>query len=72
MDLFLNTDQDPFVMMAWHCKKLQEIVIHGYVLDPHNLIGISRLRGRGLKKLEVSIYDLAHSLIVLESFMEVC
>lgn len=49
--------QDPFVMMAWRCKNLEEIVVHGYMMDPHNLVGIARLRGRQLKRLEVSLID---------------
>jgi len=49
--------QDPFVMMAWRCKQLEEIVVHGYLMDPHNLVGIARLRGRQLKRLEVSMID---------------
>ncbi|KAH8234667.1 hypothetical protein KR032_001533 [Drosophila birchii] len=49
--------QDPFVMMAWRCKRLEEIVVHGYMMDPHNLVGIARLRGRQLKRLEVSLIE---------------
>ncbi|XP_033158388.1 F-box only protein 33 [Drosophila mauritiana] len=49
--------QDPFVMMAWRCKRLEEIVVHGYLMDPHNLVGIARLLGRQLKRLEVSMID---------------
>ncbi|EDW37803.1 GL15079 [Drosophila persimilis] len=49
--------QDPFVMMAWRCMHLEEIVVHGYLMDPHNLVGIARLRGRKLKRLEVSMID---------------
>lgn len=71
MDLYLITEQDPLVMMAWRCEKLYEIIIHGYVLDPHNLVGISRLRGSNLKKLEVSILDLPLPSCMLPSFIEV-
>lgn len=89
MDLYLITEQDPLVMMAWRCEKLYEIIIHGkwiliksflcifkknvvgYVLDPHNLVGISRLRGSDLKKLEVSILDLPLPSCMLPSFIEV-
>ncbi|XP_053675918.1 F-box only protein 33 [Anopheles nili] len=54
MELVMHTDMDPLVMMAWRCKNLQEIIIHGYLLDPINLVGVSRLRGRELQLLEVS------------------
>ncbi|XP_017071868.1 F-box only protein 33 [Drosophila eugracilis] len=49
--------QDPFIMMAWRCKQLEEIVVHGYSMEPHNIVGIARLRGRQLKRLEVSMID---------------
>lgn len=42
----------------------------GYVLDPHNLVGISRLRGRNLKRLEVSMLDPPASNM-MDSFIEV-
>ncbi|XP_068148367.1 F-box only protein 33 [Drosophila tropicalis] len=61
--------QDPFVMMAWRCKQLEEIVVHGYVMDPHNLLGIARLRGRQLKRLEVSMIDWS-SATALNAFNE--
>ncbi|XP_037905214.1 F-box only protein 33 isoform X1 [Hermetia illucens] len=69
MDLYLRSGQDPFVMMSWRCKLLEEIVIHGYVLDPHNLVGVSRLRGRSLKRLEVSMLDPPVSEM-MNSFIE--
>lgn len=72
MDLFLRSGQDPFVMMSWRCKNLEEIVIHGYVLDPHNIVGISRLRGHNLKRLEVSMIDNIPTEPNMESFIEVC
>ncbi|XP_017844509.2 LOW QUALITY PROTEIN: F-box only protein 33 [Drosophila busckii] len=53
-DLRFIQHEDPLVMLAWCCKKLEEIVVHGYAMDPHNLVGIARLRGRHLKRLEVS------------------
>lgn len=71
MELLFRTEQDPLVMMAWVCKKLEEIVLHGYILDPHNLVGISRLRGRELKKLEVSRVDLSISSVMIAPFIEV-
>uniref|UniRef100_A0A1A9W7L6 F-box domain-containing protein n=1 Tax=Glossina brevipalpis TaxID=37001 RepID=A0A1A9W7L6_9MUSC len=70
MDLFLRSGQDPFVMMSWRCKNLEEIVIHGYVLDPHNIVGISRLRGRTLKRLEVSMVDSTPTEASMDSFVE--
>lgn len=70
MELVLRTEQDPLVMMAWRCKKLQEIIIHGYVLDPHNLVGVSRLRGRELKCLEVSRIDLSIPSVMMAPFIE--
>lgn len=69
MDLYMRSGQDPFVMMSWRCKNLEEIVIHGYVLDPHNLVGISRLCGNKLRKLEVSMLDSPNSNM-MESFIE--
>ncbi|KAH8302639.1 hypothetical protein KR044_009163 [Drosophila immigrans] len=46
--------QDAFVMLAWRCKQLEEIVVHGHPMDPHNLLGIARLRSRQLRRVEVS------------------
>jgi F-box protein 33 len=90
MELLFRTEQDPLVMAAWRCKKLEEIIMHGnwfffsnssfasnlrfflgYILDSHNLVGISRLRGHGLKKLEVSRVDLSISSTMLTPFIEV-
>lgn len=62
---------DPIVMMAWRCKFLEEIVIHGYVMDPYNLVGVSRLLGRNLKRLEVSMIDSVPISGIMESFIEV-
>lgn len=41
-------------MLAWQCKKLQELVLNGYAVDRMNVIGIARLRGTALKRFEVS------------------
>lgn len=74
MALYLRTAQDPLVMISWRCKKLVELVIYGYVIDAYNLVGISRLRGRGLKKLEVSMTDLsplAEDTSIFSSFIKV-
>lgn len=46
--------QDPLVMLAWRCKKLTTLVLNGIEIDAHNLIGIARLRGGDLQRLEVS------------------
>lgn len=47
-------EQDPLVMLAWRCKLFNELVLNGYGVDPNNLIGIVRLRGPELKRLEAS------------------
>ncbi|XP_065082101.1 F-box only protein 33 [Ochlerotatus camptorhynchus] len=70
MEMVVRTNQDPLVMMAWRCKKLEEIVIHGYVLDPHNLVGISRLRGKDLKVLEVSRLDISMPTVMAAPFIQ--
>lgn len=54
MVLSYYSGADPLIMLAWRCKHLEELVIHGYNLRPHNLVGIAKLRGRGLHTLEVS------------------
>ncbi|CAD7004450.1 unnamed protein product [Ceratitis capitata] len=48
---------DSLVMMAWRCKNFRGNRNTGYVLDPHNIGGISRLRGQTLKRLEISMID---------------
>ncbi|XP_014089409.1 F-box only protein 33 [Bactrocera oleae] len=70
MDLFIRSGQDPFVMMAWRCKNLEEIVIHGYVIDPHNIVGMSRLRGQSLKRLEISMIDETPTEASMDSFID--
>lgn len=67
---YLTTDQDPLVMMAWRCSKLEEIVLHGYLLDVHNLVGIARLRGENLKRFEVAKIDLLPNTLLV-SFLNV-
>ncbi|XP_032594351.1 uncharacterized protein LOC6557209 isoform X2 [Drosophila grimshawi] len=58
MDYMRHTRrQDPFVMLSWRCKQLEEFVVHGYNMDPHLLLGIARLRGRQLRRFEVSQID---------------
>uniref|UniRef100_A0A182VHL4 F-box domain-containing protein n=1 Tax=Anopheles merus TaxID=30066 RepID=A0A182VHL4_ANOME len=70
MELVMHTEQDPLVMMAWRCKKLQELIVHGYVLDPHNVVGVARLRGRELQVLEVSGIHLSIPSVMVSPFIE--
>lgn len=58
----LDLDPDPFVMMAWLCPKLEEIVLLGYKYMEEELVAIARLRGHTLKVL-----DVAHSDVQYES-----
>lgn len=71
MELVLRRGADPIVMMAWRCKFLEEIVIHGYVMDPYNLVGVSRLLGCNLKRLEVSMIDSEAISGIMDSFIDV-
>ncbi|KAK6624779.1 hypothetical protein RUM44_011639 [Polyplax serrata] len=50
----LLPEQNPLVMCAWTCHKLEELVIIGIKFDFEDLIGIARLRGSGMKRLEIS------------------
>ncbi|XP_030385297.1 F-box only protein 39 [Scaptodrosophila lebanonensis] len=58
-DMTRSIGRDPFVMMTWRCAQLREIVVHGYIMDPHNVVGMARLRGRQLERLEVSLVDMS-------------
>lgn len=49
---------DPFVLIAWLCKRLEEVVLYGYKYFDDNLIAISRLRSDTLKKLELVESDI--------------
>jgi len=49
----LTQTEDPFVMLAWKCCKLESLKILGYEFLDENLIAIARLRGSSLKHLEV-------------------
>lgn len=49
---------DPFVLIAWLCKHLEELVLYGYKYWDDNLIAISRLRSDTLQKLEVVESDI--------------
>ncbi|XP_014894278.1 F-box only protein 33 isoform X1 [Poecilia latipinna] len=53
-DLGVNCNEDPLVLLAWRCKKLAVLVVHGYIMWSHNLVAISRLRGSSLRVLNVS------------------
>ncbi|XP_036406389.1 F-box only protein 33-like [Megalops cyprinoides] len=67
-DLSENHNEDPLVLLAWRCKCLSLLVLHGYTVWAHNLIAISRLRGHRLSVLEVqeeSIHFDAYQGLVL-------
>ncbi|XP_059615566.1 F-box only protein 33 [Phlebotomus argentipes] len=70
-EFYFRTDQDPLVMMAWRCRKLEEIVVHGYLLDVHNLVGIARLRGKDLKRFEVAKFDLLPNPLLVSFLNEI-
>ncbi|NXI40640.1 FBX33 protein, partial [Galbula dea] len=53
-DLSDNRNEDPLVLLAWRCKRLSLLAVHGYTIWAHNLIAIARLRGSDLKVLEVT------------------
>lgn len=46
--------QESLVMMAWRCKQLEELILHGHPMDAYDMVGIARLRGSQLKRFEVS------------------
>lgn len=49
---------DPFVLIAWLCKHLEEFVLFGYKYWEENLVAIARLRADSLKRLEVVESDI--------------
>lgn len=49
---------DPFVILSWVCKKLEEIILIGYKYQEEDLLAIARLRGTGLKRLEIAYDDV--------------
>ncbi|KAJ8962849.1 hypothetical protein NQ318_001249 [Aromia moschata] len=49
---------DPFLLAAWLCKNLEEFVLYGYKYWEENLVAISRLRGKHLRKLEMAENDI--------------
>lgn len=55
-----NLDPDPFVMMAWLCTKLEEIVLLGYKYMEEELVAIARLRAHTLKVLDVGHCDIQY------------
>ncbi|KAK9729169.1 hypothetical protein QE152_g16074 [Popillia japonica] len=48
-------------MLAWLCKKLEEITFIGYKYPEENLVAIARLRKNTLKKLEFAHDDVMYS-----------
>ncbi|CAH0550463.1 unnamed protein product [Brassicogethes aeneus] len=60
---------DPFVLMAWLCKRLEEVVLYGYKYCELNLMAIGRLRGSELKNLEIAEDDILFSDNVNTSFL---
>lgn len=69
----VNDYPDPLILIAWQCKKLEEIVLYGYKYRIENLIAICRLRGEHLKKLEIAEQDILkhdqYNFTVRECFM---
>nr|XP_023024571.1 uncharacterized protein LOC111512658 [Leptinotarsa decemlineata] len=55
---FYDDSPDPFVLAAWLCKRLEEIVLFGYKYWEENLIAIGRLRGGKLKRLDIAEPDI--------------
>lgn len=53
-----QTDEDPFVMLAWRCNKLQNFSLIGYEILEDDVIAIARLRGHSLKS-----YNIPHCCI---------
>lgn len=49
---------DPFVILSWVCKKLEQIVLIGYKYHEEDLVAIARLRSTGLKVLDVAYDDV--------------
>lgn len=50
-------------MLAWQCKLLQELVINGYLVEALNVVGVARLRGETLSRLEVSGVEWTPQLV---------
>ncbi|XP_012935703.1 F-box only protein 33 [Aplysia californica] len=48
----VNDTEDPFVMLAWRCTRLQSLKLIGMSLDQKDLVAIARLRS-GLQQLTV-------------------
>ncbi|XP_067665842.1 F-box only protein 33-like [Haliotis asinina] len=52
--LYDNHDmEDPFVMLAWQCQKLEHFTLMGYVIGENDIVAIARLRGQQLKTLNI-------------------
>ncbi|XP_044744406.1 F-box/LRR-repeat protein 21 isoform X1 [Coccinella septempunctata] len=52
---------DPFLLISWLCKKLEEIILYGYKYWEENLIAVARLRGPQLHTLEIAEDDILFS-----------
>lgn len=52
---------DPFVMAAWSCFKLEEIVLLGYEYFAEDIVAIARLRGHVIKNMVVAQKDVVLS-----------
>lgn len=57
-----NNPEDPFVMLAWRCSHLTMLRLIGLELSASDVIAISRLRGPGLRQLDVALSCLTHSI----------
>lgn len=49
----VDTDEDPFVMMAWKCPKLSSFTLIGYEICSDDVVAIARLRGSNLKNFAI-------------------
>ncbi|KAK3097965.1 hypothetical protein FSP39_014870 [Pinctada imbricata] len=49
LDYTVETDEDPFVMLAWRCYKLKHFTLIGYKISDDDVIAIARLRGNKLE-----------------------
>lgn len=46
-------EEDPFVMLAWQCRRLVHFTLIGYRILHENIVAIARLRGKQLQVFEV-------------------
>lgn len=57
----IEADEDPFVMLAWRCPKLEHFTLIGYQACDDDMVAIARLRGQQLKTFDIPascIYSL--------------